>query len=176
MSDDKRKALDEYFIKIKKALATDEGLAEFKERLNKFYSVVQEYDIHPLEHNIMSDAFMCFFSIDQVESQIYLEGGIESKMQILSYKRDKGELLGFDEMVNRCLGFADILFHSGGRLRQPIYLQAANRMLYVLTGTDAVLDQVGNSIYIFPDYEKKEEPSMEDRLIPEDEHEGVLYQ
>jgi len=176
MTDDKRRVIDEYFIRIKKELTTDKGLEAFKDRVGKFYSVVQEYDIHPIENNILCDAFMCFFPIDEVESQLYLEGGVEAKMQIIGQKKRSEKYLGFDEMVNRCLGFADILFHTGARLRQPIYIQAANRMLYVLTGTDAVLDQIGNCLYAFPDYEKRENSDVEDMLIPEDEHEGVLYQ
>jgi hypothetical protein len=175
MSDDKRRVIDEYFIKIKKELTTDEGLEAFKNRLQNYWMVMADFS-DPIDFNIFADAFMCFFPIDEVESELYLEGGMSDKYDLMYKKKEAKEYLGFDEMVNRCLGFADILFHTGGRLRQPIYIQAANRMLYVLTGTNAVLDQIGNCLYVFPDYENRESSDVEDVLIPEDEHEGVLYQ
>jgi hypothetical protein len=175
--EDKSEAIKNYFNKIKQELVTEEGLVEFERRIKNYWMVMADFS-DPTDFNIMADAFMCFFPIDEAESELYLEGGMSDKYEMMYKKKEAKKYLGFDEMLNRCIGFADILFYSGYVLNNPLYIQTANRMLYVLTGGEAVLDQIGNSLYVFPKHKTDEEKteSVSGKLIPEDEHEGVLYQ
>lgn len=165
----------EYFIKVKKDLASDEGFDKFKERVLDFYNCVEDYRQHPLQHTVMADAYMCFFEIDEVEEERWLSESLTSKMTIMFEKKDIGAYLGVDEMVNRCLGFANILFHSGYVLSDPLYVLTANRLLYTLTGNVAVLDAIGTSLYVFP---KEKKDGDEGEEIPEtgEDHFERLYQ
>ncbi len=150
-NDSKVITMDDFIQQIKEEQLMDPK-SGLKDRLNKFRHHMYDFRFDMLKFTVMGDTYISFFKISEEEESTYLEGGFEIKADILD---ELDELEEPDEILNRALHMCNLLIYTNVTTKDKFYGYVANRLMYVLSGEQGFLTDIGLSLYNIPPISKK---------------------
>ncbi|MCE7699720.1 MAG: hypothetical protein K8E24_013210 [Methanobacterium paludis] len=143
----KEYTIQDFVDKIKKQIEDDPE--SFKNRLEVMKECIFDYELDPWKFNIMADAYMSFFDIPDDVQEKWLVSSFEPKTEIVV--RGKWDVIkDFQLMAYQVIRFVKILQFSGGVYRDPFYKYVAARLLYVFSGEEVFLTDMGLAPYLIP--------------------------